>query len=137
MPTLHSHSATIQLSVANIPKVITENPQTGQCNASTRNIKNVELEFAKASGNSTLAEDVLLGDDGRHLDFLGKHENMPFFLVRAGKDFYSPNAAQKTTIRPAKSVRAQTSESIALYDSGSDPDEEGKISVISQDYIIF
>lgn len=132
MPTLHSHSTTVQLSVANIPKVITENPQTGQCNASTTNIKNVELEFAKASGNGTLAEDALSGDDGRHVDFLGKYQNMPFLLVRAGKDFYSPNAAQKTTMRPAKSVRAQTSESIALYDSAPDPEEEGKIFVVSQ-----
>lgn len=136
MPTFHNHSTAVQLSVANIPKVITQNPQPGQCAASTTNIKHVELEFAKASGDGTLAEDALSGDDGKHLDFLGKHQDMPFFMVRVGKDFYNPNATQKTTRRPAKSVKAQISDSTALYD-GVDQTEEGKMTPVAQEMTLF
>lgn len=66
-----------------------------------------------------------MGDDGRHLRFLGKLEDMPFFMVRAGKDFFDPDTNGKRTRRPARSAKAQISGNITLYDSGVD-DPEGK-----------
>jgi len=126
MPTLYSHSTSVQLSVANLVKATTQNPQPRQCSASTASIKHIDLEFAKASKDGTLAETALLGDDGRHLRFLGDHEDMPFFMVRAGKDFFNSNDTEKTTKRPARSMRTQMSDSITLYDSGVDEVEEGK-----------
>lgn len=126
MPTLYGHSTSVQLSVTNLARATTQNPEPRQCSVSTANIKKIDLEFAKASRDGTLGETALLGDDGRHLRFLGKYEDMPFFMVRAGKDFFDPNAVEKTTRRPAKSVRTQMSDNITLYDSGLDEIEEGK-----------
>lgn len=126
MPTLYGHSTSVQLSVANLAKATTQNPESRQCNASTASIKKIDLEFAKASRDGTLAETVLLGDDGRHLRFLGKSKDMPFFMVCAGKNFFDPDCMENTTIRPARSVRTQTSDNTILYDAGVDEVEEGK-----------
>lgn len=60
-------------------------------------------EFARASRNGTLAEIPLYADDvGTHMLFLGRHQNMPFFMVQAGKHFFDRKIDKVRTRKPQR-----------------------------------
>jgi len=128
MPTTYGRNTTLQLSVADLAKVTPPNPRPKQCPETTSSVGQIELQFAKASSNGTFAEEPLNGEDGRHLRFLGKHEDLPFFMVHAGKEFFNPNDLARRTRRPAKTVKQQTTDKLSLYDSGVDEIGKGKQS---------
>lgn len=125
MPKFYGRNTAIQVSVAELAKVTTQNPRPRQCPESTSSIGKIELEFTKASKEATLAEESLNGKDGRHLRFLGTNEDMPFFMVQAGKNFFNPDAMARRTRRPAKSLKQQTTDKVSVYDSDGDGIEKG------------
>ena len=126
MPTSYGRNTSVQLSVASLASVITPKPRCKQCPETSSCIRQIELAFTEASTEGTLAEESINGEDGRHLQFLGRNKDLPFFMVRAGKDFYNPNATTKTTRQPAKTVEQQTTEKLSLYDVGSHGTERGQ-----------
>lgn len=88
MPTLYARSTTVQLSVADLKTTTTTNykPSLG---SNMGEVTNNTAEFARGSRNGTLTETPLYTDDsGTHMRFLGRHQNMPFFIVQAGKHFF-------------------------------------------------
>lgn len=90
MPTFYAQKTTVQLSVADLGWTTTLNPHTQQSIATSESIRNVAHEFARGSKDGTLTETPLYTKDGKksHVRFLGKHGNMPFFMVHAGKNFF-------------------------------------------------
>ena len=102
MPTFYARSTTVQLSTADLSRAITANPLTKQDPAATDSIRNIALEFAKSSSKRTLTEESLLAKDGSHVHFLGKHEDMPFFMAHAGKNFFDVQTPGKRNRRPAR-----------------------------------
>ena len=130
MPTLYGRNTTVQVSLADLGKVITQNPRPKQCPETTNSIGKIELEFINASRNATLAEQSLLGEDEKHLRFLGRHEDMPFFMVRVGKDFFNPNAAERKTRRAARTVRQQTTDKVSVYDATIDETGDGSYMLL-------
>ena len=88
MPTLYARSTTVQLSVADLENTTTIDykPSLG---SNMGEVTNNAAEFARGSRNGTLTETPLYTDDsGTHMRFLGRHQNMPFFIVQAGKHFF-------------------------------------------------
>ena len=126
MPTNHGRKTTIQLSVAELGNVITQNPQNRQCAQTTSSITKTDLEFIETSKDGTLAEQPLNGKDDSHVQFLGKHEDMPFFMVRAGKELFNPNAPGRRNRRPAKTVKQQKTDRPAVYDEDDDGAAQGE-----------
>ena len=120
MPTNHGRKTIIQLSVAELDRVSTQNPRNKQCLATTSNINKIDLEFIESSKDATLTEEPLGGKDGYQIQFLGKHEDMFFSMVRAGKDFFNPRAIGKGNRRPAKTVRQQKTDKPTVYDQDDD-----------------
>ena len=115
MPTSYGHNTSVQLSIADLGKVITKNPQTRQCPESTSSIAKTEQQFTQASIDGTLAEESLCGDNGRHLQYIGPHQELPIFIVRVGKSFFDPNVMIRRFARSAKTLKQQTTETIAVY----------------------
>lgn len=102
MPTFYACKTTIQLSVADITRATTPNPRSVQCPEASQNIRSTAQEFARGSKDGTLTETPLLTEDGSHIRFLGKHQDMPFFMVHAGKTFFELDASEKRNRRPAR-----------------------------------
>lgn len=117
MPTLYARSTTVQLSVADLKATTTSNyrPSLG---SNMGEVTNNTAEFAKGSRNGTLTETPLYTDDsGTHMRFLGQHQNMPFFIVQAGKHFFDSKIDKVRTRKPHRdpSIKAiQTSPAHAL-----------------------
>ena len=109
MPTLYSRSTAIQLSVSHLSEATTAHPIPHQSPEARSNIQNATNSLVKASRNGTLMEDPINSTDGEsHLRFLGKKQDMPFFLVQAGKDYFNPNASGRRTKRPIRSPLVET-----------------------------
>ena len=102
MPTFYAQKTTVQLSVADLGRATTPNPRTQQCHAASESIRNIAREFARGSRDGTLTETPLHTEDGSHVRFLGKQENMPFFMVHAGKNFFDSTTKEKRNRRPAR-----------------------------------
>jgi len=103
MPTFYAKSTAAQLSIADLEKSTTRNPISRQCPESTKAVEIAALEFARASKHGTLREDAI--DDkatGSHMRFLGKHRDVPFFMVEAGKHLFDPETTER---RNRKAVR--------------------------------
>ncbi|KAH0551046.1 hypothetical protein GP486_007601 [Trichoglossum hirsutum] len=85
MPTFHSLSTSVQLSV---PKVF-RTPTTDSSTRQPTDNSGGRLEgFQRAEDVQVLSEESLIGSD--ILEFLGEGKDMPFFLVRAGRDLLKP-----------------------------------------------
>ena len=102
MPTFYAQKTTIQLSIADLGRATTSNPRTQQSLAASESVRNVAQEFARGSKDGTLTETPLYTEDGSHVRFLGKHENMPFFMVHAGKNLFDLTTKEKRNRRPAR-----------------------------------
>ena len=103
MPTFSGNNTTLQLSTANILKSTTANPTGIKSSQCTSNVESAINEFAKASISGTLAEDVIEDEaTGSSVRFLGKHQDMPFLMVRAGKGFYEKERLGARTGRVAR-----------------------------------
>ncbi|KAL2042074.1 hypothetical protein N7G274_005262 [Stereocaulon virgatum] len=102
MPTLYAATTTVQLSVANLKLATSPNPRTSQRPEVTADVERTLLEFAKGSRNGTLDETPLYAENGSHLRFLGKHQDMPFFMVRAGKNFFDATSKERRNRRAAR-----------------------------------
>lgn len=88
MPTLYARSTTVQLSVADL-KTTTTTDYKPSLGSNMGEVTNNAAEFARGSRSGTLTETPLYIDDsGSHMRFLGRHQNMPFFIVQAGKHFF-------------------------------------------------
>ncbi|MCJ1224726.1 hypothetical protein MMC12_001371 [Toensbergia leucococca] len=108
MPTFYSRSTTIQLSVANLATSITAEPQTISGPTTVRNSQSALTELGIASNDGTLSETpIYVEDTGSHVRCLGDHEDMPFFMVHAGKHFFSRTTTEKRTRRPAREYLQQ------------------------------
>ena len=116
MPKNYGRNTSIQLSVADLAKVITQNPRPKQCPETTSSAASIESEFLKSSEHWTLAEETFYDQDGRHLWFLGKAKDIPFFMVHAGKDFFDPNPLVKQTRKPAKTIKQQQADNVSVYE---------------------
>lgn len=102
MPTFYAQKTTVQLSVADLGRATTPNPRTQQSLAASESIRNVAQEFARGSKDGTLTETPLYTEDGSHVRFLGKHGNMPFFMVHAGRNFFDLATKEKRNRRPTR-----------------------------------
>lgn len=102
MPTLYGANTTVQLSVADLKLATSPNPRTNQRPEVTADVERTLLEFAKGSRNGTLDETPLYAENGSHLRFLGKHQDMPFFIVHAGRLFFDANSKGKRNRRAAR-----------------------------------
>ena len=111
MPTFYAQKTTIQLSVADLGRAAPANPCTQQSIASSESIRSVAQEFAKGSKNGTLTETPFHTEDGSHVRFLGKHGDMPFFMVHAGKNFFDLTTKEKRNRRPARVPLTETGQS--------------------------
>ena len=108
MPTLYARSTTVQLSVADLKTTTTTNykPSVG---SNIAEVTKNAAEFARGSRNGTLTEIPLYTEDsGTHMRFLGRHHNMPFFMVQAGKHFFDRKIGKLRTRKPQRdpSVKA-------------------------------
>lgn len=101
MPTLYGQKTTVQLSVADLGRATNANPKMQQSLAASESVRNVAQEFARGSKDGTLTETPLSTEDGSHVRFLGKHGDMPFFMVHAGKNFFDLTTEKKNR-RPAR-----------------------------------
>ena len=101
MPTFYAQKTTVQLSVADLGRATTPSPRTQQCLAASESIRNIAQEFARGSKDGTLTETPLYTEGGSHVRFLGKHGNMPFFMVHAGEKFFD-STTEKRNRRPAR-----------------------------------
>lgn len=119
MPTFYAKSTTVQLSVANLEHTTTANIRTAQSPQTTEIIRDIAFEFAKGSKDGSLSEIAINGEDGHHVQFLGKLENMPFFMVRAGKDFFDLNGSERRNRRPARVPLFETKNGFVLIDSSN------------------
>ena len=89
MPTFFARSTSIQLCAASIEATTTRNPVLHQHPDVYKTISGINETFDQASWHGGLTEEPLCDEDTKsHMRFLGPRENMPFFLVHAGKDFF-------------------------------------------------
>lgn len=104
MPTYSSRLTTVQLAVADLQDTTTTNPKTRARVGVYDEITECADKMAKASIHGTLDEIPVSteANNSTPILFLGKFRNMPFFLVRAGKAFFEPNAEGRRTRRPAR-----------------------------------
>ena len=79
--------ASVRLATSDLDKTITQGNALRNSQLLTDNVKKIERGFA-AESTTLLQELSVPGDDGCSLRFLGEHQDMPFFLVRAGKDLF-------------------------------------------------
>lgn len=103
MPTLYSRLTTVQLSTSDLAEAITARPVTHQSTEATDNVRDAIGGLIKGSRDATLTEDPLYTDDEQsHIRFLGRNQNMPFFMVHAGKDYFNLDDNGRRTRRPAR-----------------------------------
>lgn len=142
MPTFFSRWTTVQLSVADLPKTTINDPKLRKGQDVYEGISNTTLEFAKASRNGTLAETPLNDSEtGSHMRYLGVNEDMPFFIVHAGKDFFNPNtneprnrwpervppeAFDQAPVRLASSLPSPSMVNASVYEEPAAKGEEGE-----------
>ena len=119
MPTFHANSTTVQLSVADLKPTITSDIQTGQSKQTTEQVREIAAEFAKWSVNGTLRETPINGSDGHRMRFLGKLEDMPFFMVWAGKQFFSPDSVGLMQRRPPRVPLYKNTDGFVLIDNSN------------------
>lgn len=102
MPTSDATRTTIQLTAINLEPTTTTNPKTKVGSNSAEIRKNV-TEFASGSLLGTLKESPVSTTDGqRNISYLGFDQNMPFYLVHAGVDFYDGSKNKTHTQRPER-----------------------------------
>lgn len=102
MPTLYARSTTVQLSVADLKTTTTTNfkPSVG---SNMGEVTKNAAEFARGSRDGTLTETPLYTDEGgTHMRFLGRHQNMPFFMVQAGKHYFDSKIDKVRTRKPQR-----------------------------------
>ena len=120
MPTFYAQKTTVQLSVADLGRATNPNPRTQQSLAASESIRNVAQEFARGSKDGTLTETPLYTEDGSHVRFLGKHGNMPFFMVHAGHNFFDVATKEKRNRRPARMPLAERGSASTAADLDED-----------------
>lgn len=119
MPTFYAKSTTVQLSAADLECATTPKIRAAQGTEATESTRDVVFALAKASKDGTLSEIAINGPDGHHVQFLGENEDMPFFVVRAGKNFFDPDAPEKRNRRPARLPLFETKNGFVLIDSSN------------------
>lgn len=119
MPTFFANLTTVQLSVAGLKGATTEQIRTAQGTEATENTRDVAFEIAKGSRDGTLNEIAINGPDGHYLQFLGKLETMPFYMVRAGRNFFAADSTEKRNRRPARVPLYETKTGVVLIDSSN------------------
>ena len=104
MPTYYSRLTSVQLAVTHLQDTTTTGPETLIRSNVSDEISRCAAKFAEASINGTLDETPIRTGDLNTSDvrFLGKHGNMPFLMVRAGKAFFEPDTEGRRTRRPAR-----------------------------------
>lgn len=103
MPTLYSRLTTVQLSISDLADATTARPVTHQSKEATENVQDAAGALIKGSRDATLTEDQLYTDDEQsHIRFLGKYQDMPFFMVHAGKDYLNLHDNGRRTRGPAR-----------------------------------
>lgn len=70
------------------------------------------VEFIKASQDGTLDEKPLKDSEGSNLRFLGTHQDMPFFMVRAGEFYFDINTDNR---RNRRAIRLPVLETNQAY----------------------
>ena len=110
MPTLYCRSTTIQLSISGLTLATTAYPVPHQSREARDNIQHATEALVKGSRDGTLTEDPLYSEKTQsHINFLGKNQDMPFFMVHAGKDYFdSQNNKRGRNRRVARSPLVET-----------------------------
>lgn len=102
MPTLYARSTTVQLSVADL-KATTTTKHKPSVGSNMGEVTKNATEFVRGSRNGTLTEIPLYTDDGgTNMRFLGRHQNMPFFMVQAGKHYFDRKIGKVRTRKPQR-----------------------------------
>lgn len=115
MPTLYSRLTTVQLSISDLADATTARPVTHQSKEATDNVQDATEALIKGSRDATLTEDLLYTDDEQsRIRFLGKYQDMPFFMVHAGKDYFNLDDNGRRTRRPARLPSVKDSEESAV-----------------------
>ncbi|KAL8950323.1 MAG: hypothetical protein Q9222_003646 [Ikaeria aurantiellina] len=108
MPTYHIKSINLRLSVADLQETSTPNPVNRLCTDGINNANKAVKEFQKHFDNGILHETPLYADDEEyHLDFLGKHKDIPFLPVHVGLpgvSYPSDDKLEKTKEPPGTSL---------------------------------
>ncbi|KAI9777536.1 MAG: hypothetical protein M1839_008830 [Geoglossum umbratile] len=86
MPTFHSLRISVELSVPNFHQAFTASTSTRQARATSSAGGRLENLFWASGTNYVLPEELL--SKGECVEFIGEHKNIPFYLVRAGKDIF-------------------------------------------------
>ena len=105
MPTLYSRLTTAQLSITDFTEATTAHPLQHQCKDARANIQHASKALVYGSRDRTLTEDPIYTQNSQsHIHFLGEYEDIPFFMVHAGKDYFDPHTSKGgRTRRPARS----------------------------------
>ena len=127
MPTFYARSTTIRLSTADHALTTTAKPVGHSSKEAADHLQNIIAEFANGAEGGGMSETSI--DDkesGSHIRFLGKRKDMPFFMIRAGKDSLSSNNPTGKREAPAvpppeASVRRRRSLMVTRSVSGSTP----------------
>ncbi|KAL9110697.1 MAG: hypothetical protein Q9187_008019, partial [Circinaria calcarea] len=127
MPTFYARSTTIRLSTADHALTTTAKPVGHSSKEAADHLQNIMAEFAKGAEGGGMSETSI--DDkesGSHIRFLGKRKDMPFFMIRTGKDSLSSNNPTGKREAPAvpapgASVRRRRSLMVTRSVSGSTP----------------
>lgn len=86
MPTFFARFTKIQLSATDLPSLTTSVPNsTPSANPTGRN---EELAAQIAAGEPLSERPLYCRDSGSHMRFLGQRQDMPFFMVHAGKQLF-------------------------------------------------
>ena len=96
--------ASVRLATSDLDKTVTQDNALKNSQLLTENVRKIERGFA-AESTSLLQEVVVPGNDGHSLRFLGEHQDMPFFLVRAGKSLFhsvGKHPAEKSRPKPVR-----------------------------------
>ncbi len=113
MPTLYASSTTIQLSVADLAKTTTTDPKP-LLSSNVEDVARISAEFARGSRYGTLTEIPLYTNETHsHMRFLGTNQDMPFFMVQAGKTFFDRSSDKTHTRTPERVPLPETQTKIA------------------------
>ena len=132
MPHFYLGHAAVQLSVADLTLAKTAKPDTSQSGPQKAESERIASEFAFGSKHGTLAEIPLCGEDGLHTRFLGKSQDMPFFMVHAGKNLFALKSSEKRNRRAERIPLYETSYGLLPFDTPgkikaqADPQNKGK-----------
>ncbi len=98
MPTFFATTTKIHLSVSDLAASTTKILST---HASSATARKLQASVAEISSGEVLTEQPLCCQDGSHLRFLGEHEDMPFFMVQAGKNLFKTEVTESILRRQA------------------------------------